>query len=1258
MTFIDSSTSSFEITTWHWDFGDGHSSNDHNITHLYTAPGTYEVCLTIHDNHDCNDTYCHAVVVQAVQSGCEAFFESEQTPGTLSVHFFDGSESNHDITSWSWTFGDGGTSDNHAPTHIYDQPGTYQVCLTIHDNFGCEDTYCHAVIVQQIAPGDCVAFFEYTQTPNSLSVHFFDGSESDHNITSWYWTFGDGDVSDNHAPTHIYDAPGTYEVCLTITDNTGCTDTYCHAVIVQQMPPGDCVAFFEYTQTAGTLSVHFFDGSESDHDITSWIWTFGDGHDSDDHTPTHIYDQPGTYEVCLTIHDNTGCEDTYCHVVIVLPVTPGDCEALFAWYQIQGTQTIHFVDSSFSNHDITSYSWNFGEGHEGDGQNPNHYFPVGTYEVCLTITDNTGCTDTYCTVVTVVPESPGECHALFNYEQFQNALTIHFNNQSTSNHDINSYQWSFGDGHGSDGQNPNHTYAAPGNYLVCLIIHDNTGCVDTFCLEITVNPVTPGDCHAQFEYEQFENNTAIHFINQSSSNHDITSYQWSFGDGHGGDGQNPNHEYDSAGTYLVCLIIHDNTGCVDTFCLEVSVEPVTPGECHAQFEYEQFENHQTIHFINQSSSNHDITSYQWSFGDGHGGDGQNPNHEYDSAGTYVVCLIIHDNTGCTDTFCLEVTVNVVTPGECEALFVWYQIQGTQTVHFVDSSFSNHDITSYSWNFGDGHEGDGQNPNHYFPVGTYEVCLTITDNTGCTDTYCTVVTVLPESPGECHALFNYEQFQNALTIHFNNQSTSDHDINSYQWSFGDGHGGDGQNPNHTYAASGNYLVCLIIHDNTGCVDTFCLEITVNPVTPGECHAQFEYEQFENHQTIHFINQSSSEHDITSYQWSFGDGHGGDGQNPNHEYDSAGTYVVCLIIHDNTGCIDTFCLEVVVEPVTPGICEAFFGWYQISGTQTIHFIDSSFTQGDITSYSWNFGDGHQGDGANPNHYFPVGTYEVCLTITDNTGCSDTYCTVVTVEPEQEGDCQALFTFQNEGGSLTVHFSNASSSSHDIISWLWTFGDGGVSDNPNPTHTYDQPGTYQVCLVIHDNTGCEDSYCISVTVGNSGEDCHAAFTSVLDSLGFTVTFTNTSTNTTPNTTYLWTFGDGTTSTQQNPVHTYDHHDNYTVCLIITDPSIDCVADVCHIVQVIHQGGFSESENFVKIYPNPAFVAATIEYELTAESDVDMELCNMAGMSIRQVSSAKESIGFHRHTVDAANLNAGLYVFKIRINQEVIIRKIIIAN
>ena len=101
---------------------------------------------------------------------------------------------------------------------------------------------------QAKAKAECHALFGYHQLPNTLTVAFIDSSSSSNDITTWLWNFGDGGISDNHAPSHTYNEPGTYEVCLTIHDNHDCTDTYCQLITVVPVEQ-NCNALFSYTQT-------------------------------------------------------------------------------------------------------------------------------------------------------------------------------------------------------------------------------------------------------------------------------------------------------------------------------------------------------------------------------------------------------------------------------------------------------------------------------------------------------------------------------------------------------------------------------------------------------------------------------------------------------------------------------------------------------------------------------------------------------------------------------------------------------------------------------------------------------------------------------------------------------------------------------------------------------------------------------------------------------------------------------------------------
>jgi PKD repeat protein len=159
-----------------------------------------------------------------------------------------------------------------------------------------------------------------------------------------------------------------------------------------------------------------------------------------------------------------------------------------------------------------------------------------------------------------------ECHAQFTWEQIPGTLQIHFNSTSTSQFDITSYQWNFGDGHTGDGNDPYHTYEEPGVYVVCLIITDASGCVSDVCHEVVVVPISSGECNASFSFET-DDEGVVYFNNNSTGGTDHTTWFWDFDDGETSTEENPQHVYEEPGIYTVCLTMADSTlNCSDTYC--------------------------------------------------------------------------------------------------------------------------------------------------------------------------------------------------------------------------------------------------------------------------------------------------------------------------------------------------------------------------------------------------------------------------------------------------------------------------------------------------------------------------------------------------------------------------------------------------------------------------------------------------------------------------------------------------------------------
>ena len=249
----------------------------------------------------------------------------------------------------------------------------------------------------------------------------------------------------------------------------------------------------------------------------------------------------------------------------------------------------------------------------------------------------------------------------------------------------------------------------------------------------------------------------------------------------------------------------------------------------------------------------------------------------------------------------------------------------------------------------------------------------------------------------------------------------------------------------------------------------------------------------------------------------------------------------------------------------LCGAGFQYSVIQGTTNVQFYDSSNSAFGHTCL-WSFDNGT----TMSNQYNPLvqfnssGFIYVCLTITDTiNGCTATTCDSIYLNPSG-GGCSAYFT-STVVDSL-VSFTDASSSGTN--SWAWDFGDNSNGTGANPTHIYVNPGYYLVCLYTTDSAGCSSSYCGYVYISGGSTGCTAGFSAANNS-GNSITFSNTSSSGVF-TNYYWDFGDGSTSNQMNPTHTYTTSGSYVVCLTIVDSLNNfCTDTYCDSVYV--NGGSS---------------------------------------------------------------------------------------
>jgi PKD repeat protein len=318
-------------------------------------------------------------------------------------------------------------------------------------------------------------------------------------------------------------------------------------------------------------------------------------------------------------------------------------------------------------------------------------------------------------------------------------------------------------------------------------------------------------------------------------------------------------------------------------------------------------------------------------------------------------------------------------------------------------------------------------------------------------------------------------------------------------------------------------------------------------------------------IRFIDTSQSGADaITQWSWSFGDGATSTEQNPRHAYSTTGVKTVSLTVTDSSGKTSTTTKMIFVEslrgftaPLMRLLPIADFSVSNANPTvnQQVVFTDKSASYfGEVTSWLWDFGDGAISTMQHPSHmYSAAGVKTVTLTVTDSFGISSSVTKTLNVEEAIVINAPTA-DFSVSSVNPTVHqevtFTDTSVAGSGVINqWLWSFGDGATSTQKNPVHAYSSIGAKTITLTVTDSNGKSSTISKSITV-EKAPSAEFTVSNVNPVLQQIVSFSDTSVaGSGVINSWLWDFGDGTTSTQQNPTHAYTTIGLKTITLTVID-------------------------------------------------------------------------------------------------------------
>ncbi len=293
--------------TYSWRFDDGGTGTGGTVTHTYAQAGTYSPVLVVKDlyNRTVSKTSAGIEVSPPFQVGVNVSTSAGTTP--LSVNFTASPRYGSAPYTYLWRFGDGSTSNEASPTHVYQGAGTYGANLTMVDNNSRVASSATVRIIASLTldlKAHITSSVSYGKGP--LEVQFSSAVENATGMVTYNWTLGDGTYSSEEEPLHTYLAPGIYPVQLSVTDSSGKEVRSQEMMITVTSEDGLQVNIQQRTDNGSApFTVPFTSTIVNGTGPYFYHWNFDDGSTSTSQEVNHTFADPGTYTVTLTVTDSS-----------------------------------------------------------------------------------------------------------------------------------------------------------------------------------------------------------------------------------------------------------------------------------------------------------------------------------------------------------------------------------------------------------------------------------------------------------------------------------------------------------------------------------------------------------------------------------------------------------------------------------------------------------------------------------------------------------------------------------------------------------------------------------------------------------------------------------------------------------------------------------------------------------------------------------------------------------------------------------------
>ncbi|HLK29114.1 MAG TPA: PKD domain-containing protein, partial [Puia sp.] len=946
-----------------------------------------------------------------------------------------------------------------------------------------------------------------------------------------------------------------------------------------------------------------------------YSWDLGNGNTSALINAGATYVVEKTYTIILTVTDgNKSSSQTKQITVYKRPTVDFSFDVAKGCLPLP----VNFTASATpGDGNISNYYWDFGDGstQQSYSQQFQHtYNFADTSTVGLTVTNSYGCYTSIQKPATIILSAMQASFGADNLVLCNISDPIQFSNTSSGPGSL-SYAWDFGDGTNSTGTSPSHVYNKKGTYSVTLTVSNKDGCKVT---STQTNYINVKNFSTDFSVPQLIcKNSYPTFTDNSTPG--ATSKLWLV-DGLGACnwctyGTFNYSFYDTLAHTIQLINTYGN--CKDSLTKKISIKDIPDIKPFVVNIPEYCDVPVTVNFKDTTKS---VVKWLWYFDNGlynpPSSTLQAPSYPYNSSQFYGVQLTVTNAAGCTATE--NQTVDIIYNYASVYMVNGLPNVGCDSVPTEFAAGVNRDsIVSYQWNFGDGTLSTLAQPKHtYTNPGTYRVTLSFKTNKGCTGNaaYYNTITLYKRPVADFAIKGNTTICGNTRTTFVDR---SNGPVTSWDWDFGGANSGystNGSNPTIQYSDSGVFNVKMIAYNGIyACADTITKENYVHVLPP---FPQISSVINTCDGTRGLVKFTESSKYAQSWQWNFGDGSSSlnyttKQDTMSHTYSATRTYEVYLTVTNgqcsvkdsatayvllkqnpvlssqiSAACSNTAVnMEITGMESNPSVYYSGYNFYSVVGAQ---YGDSSNYSGSIAAL--NYYTFVNSSGIVVPALDPLKTNFRVITQSYYFGCNDTSNFI----PIKINGPKAAFKIV-EGNPcfkypVILQDASIAGSNSKIAKWDWNFYDASGITNQYSSgsiaHVYSSPGQYYVDLKVTDADGCSDV--ATGYLNPSGPESAFTYYPANVTPNSPVTFNNnTNVFNSYNTQYLWIFGDGSTSTDFSPTHTYTNVAVDTVKLIAINPDTHCQDTSIQIINVkIINTQFSFNKTYVSASSCPPVI------------------------------------------------------------------------